>query len=212
MVKPLRLLVLGGTGRIGWELLAQGRLRGHRMTAFVRSPEKLEAKLAAPDSGLEIVRGEPRSIAQLEAVVPNHNAVLSALGPADLGKSSVLRDCAASIVAAMKFAEVRRLLVVSAAMLFRDAGLAAAILRGTILRNAAEDSREMERIVSQSGLDWTIARPPRLTEGPLTSGYRIADGVFPKGKASLARSDVAHFLLDEVERGQHVQKVVGLAG
>jgi putative NADH-flavin reductase len=106
---------------------------------------------------------------------------------------------------------VRRLLVVSAAMLFQDAGILAAVLRRTLLRNVAEDAAEMERVVMTSGLDWTIARPPRLTNGLLTRHYRIEDGRLPRGSISLSRADVAHFLLGEVERGAHVRQIVGMA-
>jgi uncharacterized protein YbjT (DUF2867 family) len=53
------------------------------------------------------------------------------------------------------------------ALLFQDAGIVAAVLRHTLLRNVAEDAAEMERAVMASGLDWTIVRPPRLTNAPL---------------------------------------------
>jgi len=112
----------------------------------------------------------------------------------------------------MQSAGVRRLLVVSAGMLFHDAGTLAAILRRTILRNIAKDSVEMERIVGSSGLDWTIARPPRLTNGPLTRRYVVADGRVPQdSRLSTSRADVANFLLDEVERPAHVHRIVGLS-
>jgi uncharacterized protein YbjT (DUF2867 family) len=106
---------------------------------------------------------------------------------------------------------LRRLLVISMGALFPRAGILAALLRNTVLRNVAEDSREMERIVMASGLDWTIARPPRLTNGPLTGRYRVEDGHMPRGSISLARADVTHFLLRKVERGEHVRQIVGLA-
>ena len=108
-------------------------------------------------------------------------------------------------------APLRRLVVISMGALFPNAGIVGALLRNTVLRNIAEDSREMERIVMSSGLDWTIARPPRLTNGQLTAQYKIEDNRMPRGRMSLARADVAHFLLREVERGEHVHKIVGLA-
>jgi putative NADH-flavin reductase len=97
-------------------------------------------------------------------------------------------------------------------MLFQNSGILTALLRHTLLRNVAKDSAEMEHVVMESGLDWTIARPPRLTNGPLTGHYRIKDGRLPRGSLSLSRADVAHFLLDELERGAHVHQIVGMAG
>ncbi|MFL5312930.1 MAG: NAD(P)H-binding protein [Myxococcales bacterium] len=89
---------------------------------------------------------------------------------------------------------------------------ACAIARRTFLRNVANDSAEMERIVRASGLDWTIARPPRLTNGVLTRAYGVADGRMPRGAGlTISRADVADFLLDELEHPAHIGRIVGLA-
>jgi uncharacterized protein YbjT (DUF2867 family) len=113
---------------------------------------------------------------------------------------------------AMQAAGVRRLLVVGVAVLFEDDGLLAAIARRTFLRNVARDSAEMERVVRASDLDWTIARPPRLTNGPLTRAYGVAEGGMPPAaRLTISRADVADFLLDELEHPAHVRRIIGLA-
>jgi putative NADH-flavin reductase len=206
--KALRLFVLGATGGVGKALLDQALEHGHQITAFVRSPEKL----GAPRIGLTVVRGDPRSVAELAGALPGHDAVLSSLGPPGPGRSTIVSECARSTAAAMQTAGVRRLLIVSAAVLFKDEGVLFAVLRRTLLRNVAEDQAEMERTVMASGLDWTIVRPPRLTSGPLTKHYRVEDNRMPRPRLSISRADVAHFLLDEVERGAHRHQMVGMAG
>jgi len=158
-------------------------------------------------------KGDPRSIADLQAVVSGQDAVLSALGPPGVGPTTILRAAAQSTVAAMQAAGVRRLLVVSAAILFSDLGITGSVLRRTLLRNVGDDSLEMERMVMASGLDWTIVRPPRLTNGPLIEHYRVANGQLPGGSAfaSISRADVAHFLLDELEHNTHIHQIVGIS-
>jgi putative NADH-flavin reductase len=205
---PLRLFMLGATGGVGRALVDQARERGHQVTAFVRSPQRL----GAPRAGVTVREGDPRNVAALSAALPGHDAVVSALGPPGPGRTTILRDCARSTVAAMQVAGVRRLLVVSAAMLFEDGGILFAVMRRVLLRNVAEDSAEMERVVMASGLDWTIARPPRLTNGPLTQHYRVEDGRMPHGRISVSRADVAHFLLGEVEDAAHTRQIVGMTG
>jgi putative NADH-flavin reductase len=139
--------------------------------------------------------------------------VISALGPPGLGRSTVQQDGARAVIEAMRRGPMKRLLMVSAGMLFKDAGILAAIIRNTVLRNVASDCREAEAAVTGSGLDWTIVRPPRLTNGAITRNYRVADGRLPEGSPGWSsRADVAHFLLDEVERAEHVRQIVGLAG
>jgi hypothetical protein len=55
------------------------------------------------------------------------------------------------------------------------------------------------------------AARPRVTKGPLTGRYRIEDDRMPWGGSSVSRADVAHFLLEELERGAHVRRMVGMA-
>lgn len=204
----MRLLILGANGGTGRALLGQALEHGHTVTAFVRSPQKL----APLDGRVQIRRGDPRSVADLRAALPGHDAVVSALGPPGPGASTILRDGAHSTVEAMRAAGTRRLIVVSAAVLF-DLGVLGRLLRRTLLKNVAADSADMERIVVTSGLEWTIARPPRLTNGPLTGRYRVEDGQLPNPSAlaSISRADVAHFLLGELEHATHLHQIVGIA-
>jgi putative NADH-flavin reductase len=206
--RPLRLFILGATGRVGQALVDQGLQRGHQISAFVRSPEKLGPARA----GLTVLRGDPRSSSELSSVLAGHDAVLSALGPLGLGPTTIHRDAARSTVTAMQAARAPRLLVVSAAMLFANARIAAALLRKTLLRNVAEDCAAMENVVMASDIDWTIVRPPRLTNGPLTGRYALAAGRMPRGSVSVSRADVAHFMLDELARNTYARQIVGMAG
>jgi putative NADH-flavin reductase len=207
-MRSSRLFVLGATGGIGLALIEQATRRGHLVTAFVRSPQKL----GTLRERVTVRQGDPRSADELTAALPGHDAVLSALGPPGPGPTTILGDGARSTVAAMQATGVRRLLVVSAAVLFDDAGVLSTILRRTLLRNVAKDSTEMERAVMSSGLEWTIARPPRLTNGPLTGRYGVADDRLPDDtRLTISRADVAHFLLQEVEASAHMHRIVGVA-
>src|SRR5882724_7771285 len=204
----MRLFILGATGGTGRALIDQALERGHRVTAFVRSPRKL----GSPGGGLTVLQGDPRSVDELLAALPGHDAVLSALGPPGPGPTTIVGDAARSTVTAMQATGVRRLLVVGVAVLFEHQGILSAILRRTLLRNVAKDSAEMERVVMASGLDWTIVRPPRLTNGPLTRRYGVSDDRMPRGaRLTVSRADVADFLLEELERPAHVHRIVGMA-
>ena len=201
----MRLFLLGATGGTGRLLLDQALDRGHDVTAFVRSPDKITQK----NPRLTVRAGDPRSADALAAELPGHDAVLSALGPPARGRTTVLGDTAKSLVDAMKQKSLRRVLVVSSALLFPDVPLFGRFLRRFILQHVVADSREMERVIAESGLDWTIARPPRLLDGPGEGKYRAADDALP-GSSVIDRADVARFLLDAVEREEHVRKIVGV--
>jgi putative NADH-flavin reductase len=206
----MRLLIIGATGGTGLQVTRQAVEHGHSVTAFVRSPQKL----GVLRDRVAVVDGDPRSVVDLQAILPGHDAVISALGPGGVGPTTILRAAARSTVTAMQTVGLHRLIVVSAAVLFDDLGIAGRVLRRTLLKNVGADSLEMERIVTESTLDWTIARPPRLTNGPQSGHYDVENGHLPgrSAFAAISRADVAHFLLRELEQNAHIHHIVGITG
>jgi putative NADH-flavin reductase len=208
--KSMRLFLLGATGGIGRQLVDQALERHHQVTAFVRRPQKL----GAARDGLTVVEGDVRDVNAMSAALAGHDAVLSSLGPPGPARNTITSDSARATVAAMQTTGVRRLLIVGVAALFPDIGTFGRVVRNTLLRNIADDSAEMERIVKATRLDWTIVRPPRLTNGARTGHYGVADDHLPCGagwNATVSRADVAHFMLDELEQPGHMRRVVGIA-
>jgi putative NADH-flavin reductase len=205
----MRLFVLGATGGIGRALLEQASRRGHQIVAFVRSPQRM----GPPRPWVTIVEGDPRHSTQLQAAMAGCEAVLSALGPPIplTGRTTIMGDGAKATIGAMAAAGPRRLLLISGELQFPDAGAMAALMRATLLRQLAKDQAELERVTQSSGLDWTIVRPTRLTNGALSGAYRAEKGRLPRGPRGISRADVAHFLLGAAERGEHVREIVGLA-
>jgi putative NADH-flavin reductase len=204
----MRLFVIGANGRTGREILSIARARGHEVTAFVRSPDKL-----AQMPGVSVACGDPRHAGSMASAMPGHDAVLSAIGPpprdALLRPSTLVADCARATIDAMTASGVRRLGIVSAAVLFPEKGLDFVFFRW-LLRHHARDLHAMEQIVRASGLAWTIARPPRLTHARDASFVAVRDAL-PTGSRVMSFRSVAAFMLDAVERHSHVAEVVGLA-
>jgi putative NADH-flavin reductase len=203
----MRIFILGATGSIGRELIDSGLERGHRVTAFVRSPGKL-----APRAGLDIVTGNPLETASIRAALPGHDVVFSAIGPrppATFFKSSLMTDCAASTVAAMAETGVKRLLMVSAAFLFPGSGIAVSFVRW-VLGAHGRDLTTMEALVAASDLEWTIARPSQLRKRRETH-YRSEANALPANGFSVGIRAVASFMLDAAEQQRHVREIVGVS-
>ena len=200
----MKLFVIGATGRTGREVVEQALARGHQVAAFVRSPEGIKLK----NERLTVIKGNAMDEDQLANAMQNHDAVVSTLGPREVFKpTSMLYDSAFAITGAMQRAGIKRLVVLSAAAHFPGIPNRIASL---IMRNHMRDSLAMEEVVQGNGLDWTIARPPRLTqENYLT--YRSREGAAPRMGFSLARKALAAFMLDAIEQKKHFQKIVGIA-
>ena len=204
----MRLFVLGANGNTGTQLIDLALARDHQVTAFVRSPEKVQRRHPA----LQVMRGDPHSVDELARALPGHEVVLTALGvrpPRAFRPHTLVEDCAASTVAAMTRAGVKRLVLVSAAVLFPEKGLRFAFFRW-LLKHIMRDLGAAEQIVRATSLDWTIARPPRLVDRS-DEAYRSTRDALPAGGVSMSFRAVAAFMLDAVERRAHVQEIVGLA-
>lgn len=220
----MKLTIVAATGGIGRHLLDQALAAGHDVTAVARDPSglpdqarRVTADLAGPDPAV------------LRSAVPGADAVLSGLGPrgsADLGITS---RGTRRIVEAMMATDVRRLIVVSAAPMgtvaspgrpdpprhdpgdgFLMRHLLAPFAR-TAFRKHYADLGLMEDILRDSELDWTIMRPPRLTDKPLTGTYRTAYGQNLRRGPLISRADVAHCMLQALRRPDSVHQTIGIA-
>lgn len=200
----MKLFVIGATGGTGREIVQQALERGHHVTAFVRSPGPVTLR----HERLSVLKGDVTDESQLSEAMRNHDAVLSALGPREVFKpGSLLHDSALATSHAMQRSGVSRLVVLSAAAHFP--GIPNRIV-SFILRNHMRDSLAMEKVVQDSGLDWAIARPPRLTQEQYAT-YRSREGAAPRRGFSISRKAVAAFMLDAIEQKKHFQKIVGIA-
>jgi putative NADH-flavin reductase len=206
----MKLLVLGATGGTGLEIVLQGIEHGHEVTAFVRNPERLRTF----GERVAVIRGDLLDAAELARAIEGHDAVLSAFGPRyPVAKSDtdLLHRFALALTAAMRQSGVTRVAVESVAFLFKDALIPPAYLFGRLFfPMIVADASAMEKIISNSGLDWTIVRPPRLTNQPRTGTYRVREGHLPSLGFTISRADVADFMIGAIEKRMSIGRVVGV--
>ena len=220
----MKLTIIAATGGVGRELLLQALAAGHDITAAVRSPGKLSrdvravtADMSAPDP------------AALESAIGGADAVLSGLGPHSNANAGIASQGTRAVVAAMKATGVQRVVAVSAAPVATVATPSRPspprhdpgdgfFMRHLFSRIASArfgkvyaDLAEMEDILGRSDTDWTVVRPPQLTDRPLTGTYRTAYGQNIRGGWSVPRADLAHFMLAVLDRPATIHQIVGIA-
>lgn len=207
----MKITVLGATGGIGRQVVDQAVADGDQVTAAVRDPSRLSA-----GPHLDVVAADVLDPTALVPLLAGRDAVISSLGHRGRGPQTVLADGARALVEAATEAGVRRVLVVSASGPYTEKdddlvtrALAKPLVR-LFLRDNFADTENMEQVIRSSGLDWTIVRPPRLTDKPHTGRYRTGyDGV--RGGYTVARADVADCLLSLIGRTESVGRAVTVA-
>ena len=86
------------------------------------------------------------------------------------------------------------------------------IVVGIFLRHAFADHERQEVVVRESSLDWTIARPPHLNDGPHTGTYR--HGFPPTDRTiqgMISRADVADFMVKQLTDAAYRRQAAGIS-
>jgi len=209
--QPRRLALFGATGGVGRRVLDLALAEGHHVVALCRDPSRLDV---AHDR-LTVVEGDVLDPDAVARVVGACDSVLVALGAPAMSKSRVRSEGTAVIVRAMQRTGVRRLLCVSvygAAETYADLPwLYRHVIFPLYLRRAVADHERQEAIIADSDLDWTIVRPPNLTDGPRTGRYDAGFGSMQGRSLNISRADVADLMLRELATGQHAGQRVAIS-
>lgn len=207
---PMKLVIFGATGGTGRQLVEQGLAAGHTVAAVVRRPDAL----ALHHPRLTVVRGDVLNLDSLRESLAGQDAVISALGTRGRAPTTLYSAGLANITHAMQEAHVRRLLCVSAGGLnpgpLLQRWLAKPVL-WLLLRSAYTDMARMERIVRASELDWTIVRPPMLTNAARTGRYQIATNTALRRGWRLGRADLADYMLRHLDDPSTYRALVEIA-
>ena len=132
--------------------------------------------------------------------------------PISKADDDLLQRFAIALTHGMQKAGIRRVVIESTAFLFKDAIFPPAHLFGRLFfPGVVRDAGEMESIVAKSGLDWTLVRPPQLTNKPARGKYRTTIGHLPPFGFNISRADVADFMIKAGENHASIQKIIGLA-
>jgi putative NADH-flavin reductase len=220
----MKITIFAATGGIGRNLLEQAIAAGHDVTAVVRNPAALP--LDVPAVAADLSKPEPEA---LKRGLDGAAAVLSGLGPRSRSDAGIASRGTTAIAGAMQATGVRRVVAVSAAPVStvpsprrpapprHDPGdgplmryLAGPLIKAA-LPSVYQDLALMEDALAAADLDWTVVRPPRLTNKPLTGRYRTAYGQNVRGGYSVSRADVAHCMLAALDRPETIRQAIGIA-
>jgi putative NADH-flavin reductase len=198
-----KVLIIGASRGIGLETLKRALRAGHKVRALARSASKIP--VSHPD--LEKVTGDALDRGAVKQALIGVDAVIQVLGAAASPEIifkpvRLFSEATRVLVSAMEETGVKRLICVTGfgAGDSRDKG---GFLYNTafhlFLGRAYDDKDAQERIIRKSTLEWLIARPVILTNGPRTRSYRVL--VDPKDWRCgfISRADVADFLVKQID-------------
>lgn len=210
----MRFTVFGATGGTGRQLVRQALEAGHEVTAVVRDP----ARLPERHEHLRTLTADVTDAEALTPAVAGRDAVLSALGAPGNKAAGIASSGTAAILRAMEAGGVRRYVGVSAAPVGPAAEGEGVFQRRVMLplvrralRAVYADLAVMEDAVRAADVDWTIVRPPRLTDKAAKGTYQQVTGGNVARSHLIPRADLAAAMLAMVEDPATVKQTVGVA-
>lgn len=195
----MRILVLGATGATGRLIVGKAIAKGYEVVALVRSKAK-----AADLADSELIEGDARDPAALTRAIAGCDAAVSSLGTAmsPFKEVTLLSTATRELVGVMEQQNIRRLVCIT--------GLGAGDSRGhggfffdrlflpLMLRRVYEDKDRQENAIRASTLDWTIVRPTVLNDKPARGGIKALTDLSGVHGGTIARSDVAAFVVQQL--------------
>jgi putative NADH-flavin reductase len=209
----LNVLVVGANGGIGRQTVDIALGAGHQVTALVRNP----TNLVITHNHLEIVAGDIQLPDTFERYLENKDAVISAIGGKMNKPTTLYSEGNRNLLKAMKKRGVKRAFFISASAIEISPlqplyiRLVTKYLVQKLFGPGYADQRIMEKLIKESDTNWTIIRPPRLTDKPVTGHYRFAINRFLNHCLSISRADVAHFMVNNINNEESYKSTIEIA-
>ena len=204
----MHVLIIGASKGIGLETTRQALEAGHVVRAFARSAASID--ISGPR--LEKIPGDALNRQDVEAALIGMDVVIQTLG---VGLGDLFRpiqlfsETTRVLIAAMRAQGVARLISVTG-FGAGDSRASISCLQRVPFRlmfgRAYEDKSVQERLIKESGLEWTIARPGVLTGRRRTGRYKILTDAPQWRNGIIPRADVADFLVRQIEDRTYVRQ------
>lgn len=197
----MKIALIGASGNVGTRVAAEASSRGHAVTAISRRPEKQPAR-----AGVTPAKGDAADAAGLPKLLAGHDAVVSS--------TRFLGGDARALVAAVKKAGVKRLLVVGGAGSLEAAPGVALIdtpqFPAAYKPEASAGRDFLNALRAERELDWTFLSPSAFFgPGERTGKFRVGGDrllVGADGQSRISMEDYAIALVDELETPRHARR------
>lgn len=204
------VVLIGASGFVGTAILNELLTRGHKVTAIVRNPQKINIK----SSNLAVIKADVSDTCTLINTCKDKDAVISAYNPGWTNPNiyeETLRNYPL-ILDAVKQSGVKRLLCVGGAgTLFCAPGLRV-VDSGVIPNNIMGGVRSLgefylNTLIPERETDWIFFSPAGTLEpGKRTGVFRLGKDnliVDKNGNSHISVEDYAVAMVDELENPKH---------
>ena len=205
----MNILILGGTGRVGSQIVTYALHDRHHVTVLVRTPEKIQIN----HENLTIIQGNVLNKDDIVRAMHGIDVVISAL---NTDGTTTLSESMPFIIEAMENEGIQRIITIG------TAGILQSRITPNLLRyqsseskrkstRAAEEHHKVYDMLKQSTLEWTIVCPTYLPDGERLGKYRTERNFLPEGGIKISVPDTAEFAFSQIKSSDYIKTRVGIA-
>lgn len=203
----MKLTIIGASRGIGRELLKSALSQGHEVTVLARQPEKINE--SAPN--LKVIKGDILDLNSVKESIDSRDAICVCIGiPPTFKPVDVFSKGTQNVLNAIGENSSQRLVVVTGIGAGDSKGhggfLYDKIVNPLLLKTIYADKDLSESLLKSSKVDWMIVRPGFLTNGPRTGQYRVVNDLTGIKAGKISRTDVADFILRQLQEPTHFSK------
>ena len=206
----MKIALIGASGRVGRAILAEALSHGHTVTAIARNAAKLPA-----NPNLKTINADVAKADETAAAVKGSDAVISAFN-SGWANPNIRADFAKGtegIIAGVKKSGVKRILFVGGAGSLVEKGARLVdhpAFNATYKEGALGAADALERVRKEKDLEWSFISPAQMINpGERTGKYRHGHDEpvrNEKGESAISMGDLAHAILDEIEKPKHIRQ------
>jgi len=195
-----KIIVFGATGGTGRLVVERALQLGHQVTVVIRNPDAFNIR----HQSLEIIKGDVLQPLTFENAIREKNVVVSCLGTQKREPTTVYSEGARNIMKAMQKEDINRIMCLSAAAVVVPSN--SSLLMKFVIKNILQrlfkhsyaDMLIMEKMLSESNLNWTVIRPPWLRDSKHSGKYRTAINEHLGNLSKISRADLADYIVNHL--------------
>ena len=208
------LTVFGATGPVGKRIITYALAKGYTVRAFGRNvTDLIDEDLR--EQKLEAIKGSVFDKEEVKEALTGADAVISVLGGGVDGVDKTRSLGIKVITTQMHETGVKRIVALGGSDVLSTAS-------GEFVLNQSDYPEEDVAVgkehlqayqyLNSTPLDWTFVCAPTIKDRDATNNYITTD-IYPPSpdKEYIAAGDLAHFMVDEAVKSQHLKQRVGIS-
>lgn len=204
----MKVLVLGGAGRVGRLIVAEALERGHDVLALVRNASKLAR---VRHERLTVMPGDALDDRVLQRITLGYDAVVQAIGAPAGRATTVFSESTQVLLDVMQRNGIKRLVAITGIGAGDSKGHGGFVYDNIVYplftKPLYEDKTRQEELIKASGLDWVIVRPVSFVEGPSRPGVlRVATKLDGVTMTEVSVGDVAKFTVEQLTTNDYLHQ------